>query len=118
MDAARPVSHPLHDSFEWDDSVAGEAYRKVQAGKLIRTVMVTRAELPDESTVPQRAFYAVRTDCRGAAEFMPATVALTDPVKRQLVLNEYRRALSRIRQRYEHLPEFADYIREYLLGES
>lgn len=35
--ASRP-DHPLHDCFEWDDSVAAEQYRIDQARTLIRSV--------------------------------------------------------------------------------
>lgn len=36
VDEARPKDAPLHDRFEWDNKVAGEAYRRVQAQQLIR----------------------------------------------------------------------------------
>jgi len=37
--AANPAS-PLHSEFTWDDSVAGQRYREVQARRLIRSVEV------------------------------------------------------------------------------
>lgn len=37
---ARDPEHPLHDEFEWDDSVAGHAYRVYQARQLIQSVRV------------------------------------------------------------------------------
>lgn len=38
LKAARPKSHPLHDEFEWDDAIAGERFRLLQAVMLIRRV--------------------------------------------------------------------------------
>jgi hypothetical protein len=38
VDAARNKNSPLHDEFEWDDSVAGHQYRLDQARSLIREV--------------------------------------------------------------------------------
>jgi len=52
VEEARPAASPLHSQLEWDDSVAGEEYRLVQAGRLIRVVRceVTTTE-GDEVTV-------------------------------------------------------------------
>src|SRR5262245_29148308 len=35
LDAARDEGHPLHDFFEWDDSIAGDKYRLEQAMRMI-----------------------------------------------------------------------------------
>lgn len=40
VDAARDENHPLHGEFEWDDTVAAEAYRLDQARQLIADVRV------------------------------------------------------------------------------
>ena len=37
LEAARPETSPLHKHFEWDDSVAAEAWRKDQARTLIQS---------------------------------------------------------------------------------
>ena len=42
VEAAKPKSSPMHDSFEWDDSIAGQKFREEQARTLIRTVWVER----------------------------------------------------------------------------
>jgi hypothetical protein len=36
VNAARKKDSPLHDRFEWNNAVAGEKYREVQAAELIR----------------------------------------------------------------------------------
>jgi hypothetical protein len=40
VDEARPPDSVLHPEFEWDDRVAGEEYRVVQARNLIRAVHI------------------------------------------------------------------------------
>ena len=40
VDTARPTSSPIHDAFEWDDSIAGEKYRLIQADTWIRNVTI------------------------------------------------------------------------------
>ena len=37
---AQPVSSPLHDHFQWADTLAYRAYRLDQARRLIRTVKI------------------------------------------------------------------------------
>src|SRR5262245_40933442 len=40
VEAAKAKAHPLHDEFEWDDSVAAQKYREDQARELIRYVTI------------------------------------------------------------------------------
>ena len=44
VDAARPEDAPLHPAFEWDDFVAGEQYRNIQARSMIKTVQIESGE--------------------------------------------------------------------------
>lgn len=55
VDKSRPESAPLHPCFEWDDEVAAEKYREVQAGTLIRSITVVH-ETPTHEPVEVRAF--------------------------------------------------------------
>lgn len=59
LDASRPEDAPLHDEFEWNDSIAAERYREDQARHLIRSLCVA----PDSSDSPTiRAFFTVSSD--------------------------------------------------------
>lgn len=55
VDESRPATAPLHTCFEWDDEVAAEKYREVQAGNLIRSITVVH-ETPTHEPVEVRAF--------------------------------------------------------------
>ena len=44
VEAARPCDAPLHPAFSWDDSVAGEKWRRHEARNLIRSVMVVTTD--------------------------------------------------------------------------
>lgn len=44
VDISRDENHPLHKEFEWDDSIAAEAYRVVQAKQLIRDITIVKDE--------------------------------------------------------------------------
>jgi hypothetical protein len=52
VDESRPDDAPLHPAFEWDDSIAGERYRHIQASDLIKTVEVIRPEPDGPKTEP------------------------------------------------------------------
>ena len=50
VDASRPQDAPLHKEFEWDDKVASEKYREVQAGYIIRSVAIKITSVDSEVT--------------------------------------------------------------------
>ena len=56
VDEARAENSPLHNAFEWDDTVAAEAYRIEQAKELIRVQVVVIGDNPE----PVRAFVNLR----------------------------------------------------------
>lgn len=60
VEEARPEGSVLHAHFEWDDSVAAEQYRLVQARDLIRRVTVTVSNASGEPS-RVRAFVHVAT---------------------------------------------------------
>lgn len=62
LDANRPVDAPLHNEFEWDDSVAAEEYRKSQARHIINCLCIAM-ETDDGKEEKQRVFFnIVRTE--------------------------------------------------------
>ncbi len=50
VNASRDKNAPLHNEFEWRNSIAAEKYREVQAGYIIRSVAVKLTSLPQEIT--------------------------------------------------------------------
>ena len=111
VDVARPEDHPLHHRFEWDDALAGEAYRRVQAAQLIRSVKVRYREGDEMEAADVRAFVAVRrTDAPETATYMPVGEAFMDPFTRQLVLRDAEREWKQLQRRYGHLAEFAQMV--------
>lgn len=111
VDTARDPSHPLHSRFEWDDSVAGEAWRRHQAHELIRSVKVTYAEADDTSPEKKvRAFHAVRTEAGHVYE--PAEKVAADPFLSQLVLRDMEREWQQLKRRYQEFEEFWRMVRQ------
>lgn len=103
VDLARDKRHPLHDRFEWDDRIAGEAHRRDQAHKLITSLRITyRPDDRPQETV--RAFHAVRGE--GGIVYHPAEKVAQDPFLARLVMADMEREWHQLKSRYDQFTEF------------
>lgn len=110
VDEARNEKHPLHNRFEWDDAVAGEAWRRSQAHELIRSVRVVYKEADEKNPEKSvRAFHAVRSEKEHVYE--PVEKVAGDDFTRQLVLKDMEREWQALRRRYEQFEEFLTMVR-------
>lgn len=107
VDTARPDDHPLHPRFEWNDALAGEAFRRQQAHELIQSVKIVHVR-DDKEPLTVRAFHAVR-DEEGFA-FRSTDDILSDPLLTQMVLSDMKREWQTLRQRYQHFTEFRELV--------
>lgn len=103
-DAADPKS-PLHLCFEWDDEIAAENFRLVQARKLIGAIVV--AEIDDRQVAPEtRAFVHITVDSN--VRYEPIEIAMVSNAMRDEVLGRAKREIKLWRARYAAYEEFAD----------
>lgn len=110
VDTARDPGHPLHDKFEWDNEVAGDAYRLSQARTLIRTVKIRYvSNTSDTVSQPVRAFASVKTPTGRVYE--PTEMVMADPFKAQLVLNDMKREWQAMLNRYKGFNEFWELVK-------
>ena len=101
LDASRDAAAPLHGCFTWDDAVAGEAYRRIEARQIINALIIE----PDaERKEPVRAFFRVQD----ARTFEPTGVILREQDKRAAQLATALRELAAFRRKYQQLDELAD----------
>lgn len=116
VDTARSKTHPLHDRFEWNDKVAGEAWRRQQAHELIRSVKVVYREADDTNPEKSvRAFHAVRADKGHVYE--PVDKVIADDFTRRLVLQDMEREWRALHRRYQNFEEFTAMVRRDLGGD-
>lgn len=54
VEASRPEDAPLHNEFQWDDTIAAEEWRKHQARRIIAAL-----EIVTEKKEPIRAYYNI-----------------------------------------------------------
>jgi len=78
LERARDAHSALHRYFEWDDTLAAEAHRLVQAENLVRRVHVMVVPEGQTDPVRVRAFIATR-DLRDAAVTMGDTAIADAP---------------------------------------
>jgi hypothetical protein len=100
VEAARNPRSPLHGFFEWDDTVAAEKYRIVQATVLVRHVKVTITPTNQEP-ITVRAYVA---PYKGQG-YISIERALNDDQMRQQLLAQAHADLEAFQRRYEVLDE-------------
>lgn len=108
LEVARDPEHPLHNRFEWDDSIAGQKYRLAQARELIR-MAVEFVDAP-AGPVKVRSFHSVnRVD---GPTYEPIAEVRADPFMSKLVLQAAEREWKTLYQKYSHLAEFLAAVRK------
>lgn len=108
VEAARPISSPLHTYFDWDDANAAEKYRLDQARGLIRRVKVRFID-SDEEMEKVPAFVSVVRPT--GPSYVPTEEVREDPFQSKLVLARAERDWRNLLSRYKHLQGFINVVR-------
>ena len=107
VDEGRDPKSPLHGCFEWDDASAAEKYREVQAGRIIRSIVVDIEGVQE----PTRAFVSVAiSDDGNGKTYMGVEAALSNEETRECVLASAIAELKAFERKYAHLEELAQVI--------
>ena len=102
---ARKKKSPLHDEFEWDDTVAAELHREEQARYILRHIEVMLVLAPKDS-LPVRAFAHVET--AGAPGYVNIEAVLSTLDYRDQILDQALSELRSFRRKYADLKELAE----------
>lgn len=105
VNVARDENNILHNIFEWDDTVAGEKYRKIQASQLISNLKVVIKE-DEEKPVITRAFVTTQRNTK----FQPIEKVVNDVTQYQLLLEKAYRELNSIKCKYDSLIEIQELL--------
>lgn len=106
LDASRDENSPLHDEFEWDDSIAAEEYRKTQAAYIIRHIeVVIRKEENQEETT--RAFFVIKQD-ENAQSYKPITVIMQNKDDAEQLYQQALRELQAFRRKYSTIQKLTN----------
>jgi len=106
VNEARKESHPLHHRFEWNDAIAGAAYRREQAHDLIQSVRISYSHRGHNRDI--RAFQAVRLE--DGYVYEPSEDIASNPLLREIVLRDMEREWKQMKQRYGQFAEFVEMV--------
>jgi hypothetical protein len=95
VDESRPDDAPLHPAFEWDDALAGEAYRVHQARSLVRAVMLEISE-PGERTFMIPEWTHVPATESSEPVYVPTIELVDRPNQFLLAVGELARKVSEL----------------------
>lgn len=105
VDASRPEDAPLHKAFEWNDSIAGEKYREIQAGKMITNLkVVTKVD----ETKKTRGFVSLEYGVGKPGVFESTEKVLSVTEKKDRLLTLAIRDLQAFRRKYISLSELSE----------
>lgn len=101
LDANRDESAPLHNEFEWRDSIAAEKYRENQARHIIACLCVRAETTTGEQSEPVRAFLKTAPE----SEYQSLNVILQSADSHVAMLSMALRELEAFRKKYKMLSE-------------
>lgn len=101
LNKARDGETELHKCFEWDDSVASEKYRLIQARDIIRHFVIMPPEEKKDDT-PKVRTYQITTKTN---VYEPTKVILQKPDEYMALLQRAKEELEAFKRRYKTLTE-------------
>lgn len=108
VNVARNVSSELHKCFEWNDSIAGEKYREIQAQQILRSLVISK-QVEDKEPVTYRLF--VNTGERDG-KYKPVEFVVRKQDEYEKLLETAKRELIAFKAKYSMLVELAEIFRE------
>lgn len=104
IEEARPESSPLHNAFEWDDTVAAQKHREWQARYLMGALVAIVPQT--ETDKPVRAFVNVHREKQQG--YTSVAHAMSDAELRAQILAQAMREAIAWKERYREYEELAE----------
>jgi hypothetical protein len=106
VEEARSKDSPLHDKFEWDNTIAGQKWRIHQARNLIN-VYYTTINTDAGETEPCRVFVSLKDDRYDEGGYRTMVSVMNDVELRNKLLNDAKEDLVSFKLKYNQLKELA-----------
>ena len=102
--AKRHKDSELHKCFEWDDTIAGELFRKHQASHIISHIAYIVEDDPQSDTpYKQKVYVSLASDIDNKNVYKNFSKVLQDDDDYEKLLQKCRDQLSRVKKDYERL---------------
>lgn len=107
VEAARPITSPLHSRFEWDDNKASHEYRLYQARQLIRVCVAVIGNSPNVNG--DRVWVSLKTDrIMEGGGYRPLVTVMSDKTLRLQLLEEAVQEFQHFQTKYGQLTELSN----------
>ena len=98
--AKKNVNSELYKCFEWNDSIASEKYRLIQASNIISSISLVIQEEPKKT---QKIYYSIKTQERNISKFKNIKDILEDDEEYYALCNKAKQELENCKDKYEEL---------------
>ncbi|MDL2253750.1 hypothetical protein LJC49_06730 [Ruminococcaceae bacterium OttesenSCG-928-I18] len=102
---SRDEASVLHDCFEWDDPIAADKYREVQAGAILRNIVTVEVDGVKQPK-PIRAFVNIESD------FKPISVIIKTPKYHNEMMQNALQELHSFQEKYQNLTQLSGVFQE------
>jgi hypothetical protein len=113
VEYARNPKTTLNKMFEWDNTIAGEKYRIIQASRIITNIQVDyigKDEDGDEKPKQVRAF--VKTTKKTKESYQNIEAVVSDAGKYAMLLEKAYKELNGTKNRYKELEEIQELLKD------
>ena len=119
VDLARSADSVIHDDFEWDDEIAGEKYRVIQASAMIRSFVLVRDEEPIQPEQSNGTEFSIEEphpvgklralhSTSEPHEYKPCEYFIENKDEYQILLDKAIAELEAFKRRYAMIAELED----------
>ena len=116
VDLARNKKSAMHNYFEWDNKIASEKYRVIQAQRLVKNFVLIRED-PETKEEEKTVFRLVEADSSRTGTYKPVKFFYENKDEYEKLLDRAKIELEGIKNRYQRLTELdsvIDAIDEFL----
>lgn len=103
LEEAKKEESVIHNCFIWDDSIAGEKYRLMQASNMINNLTVV---IKTSEETPIKAYVKIKTEDKNNYQHIKTVVEDTNSYN--YILNKMEKELENLRKRYEAMLNIED----------
>lgn len=104
VDIARSKKSVIHNYFEWNDKVASENYRKVQAGRMLRNFVLVK-ENKETNEVEKTNIRVFEVDSSRTGTYQERTFFMRNEDEYTKLLNRAKVDLQAFKDRYSNIIE-------------